>query len=224
MAFGPRMRFKVGELQIELAPITKETVGEYVAGPGGLQHHSIQRYLAMTWAPTAEDELDWYEKTRATKDNLCWGIWVINGDSRELIGNTVLEHITKWPTRQAVSGSLIFKKEYWGKGIASAAHKARTWYGFNQLGLIRIKSAVIQGNSGSRKALERSGYNLVYVERNETFIDGTLHHLDNLECLNPAPAAWRQWWHGDRPTTAAIQARIRTREALAWAEENVELL
>ena len=125
--------------------------------------------------------------------------------------------------RQATSGSVIFRPEYWGKGIASAAHKARTWYAFTQLGLHRIKSAVIQANGGSRKALERSGYTLVYTERNEQYSDGQFHHLDCLECLNPLDLFWSQWWHGNRPTKASREARQRTCEVLNWADKNVEL-
>jgi RimJ/RimL family protein N-acetyltransferase len=119
---------------------------------------------------------------------------------------------------------MIFRKEYWGKGIASSIHKARTWFAFQHLGLHRVKSAVIQGNVGSLKALSRSGYSLVYVERNEQFINGQLRHLDCLECLNPSESFWNQWWHGDRPPKRALEARKCTQEALVWAEENVELL
>lgn len=233
MAFGPIMRFTVGELRIELAPLTKESVTEFISleHGGGMQQHSVSRYIGLTSAPVDEDEQEWFEKVRAEKSSLVWGIWLLEdqGDSqtRTLIGNSALTGIDQDGhtrlVRQATSGSLIFRKEYWGKGIASAAHKARTWYAFQHLGLHRIKSAVIQANGGSRKALERSGYTLVYSERNEQFGDGQFHHLDCLECLNPADLFWNQWWHGDRPSKAAREARALTREALAWAETHVEL-
>lgn len=234
MAFGPIMRFTVGESRIELAPLTKESVGEFISleHGGGLQQMSVSRYLGMSWAPVAEDEQEWFEKVRSDKNSLVWGIWVVEGSggsrTRTLIGNSTLFDIGKSGhtrfIRQATSGSLIFRKEYWGKGIASAAHKARTWYAFNQIGLHRITSAVIQANGGSRKALERSGYTFVYTERNEQFSDGRFHHLDSFECLNPLDVFWSQWWHGDRPPKAARQARLLTREALAWAERHVELV
>ena len=82
---------------------------------------------------------------------------------------------------------------------------------------------MLQPNGGSRKALERSGYTLVYTERNETFVNGALVHMDCLECLNPADWAWQQWWGGDRPTQKSMEARKRTEAALEWARENVEL-
>ena len=118
---------------------------------------------------------------------------------------------------------MISDPAYWGRGIASAIHKARTWYAFQHMGLHRIMSAVLQGNVGSRKALSRSGYELVYVERNEQFVDGKLCHLDCLECLNPLEPFWSQWWHGERPPKKLVEARRCTLDALEWAEKNVTL-
>ncbi len=223
MSFGPIMRFTVGELQIELAPFSKEDLGEFI-NPG-MNLHSVNRYLALSTANTIEDEQEWYEKVRTDKgSSLRWGIWLLEGDKRTLIGESSLTDITYDHIRQATSGSLIFRQEYWGKGIASAAHKARTWYAFTQLGLHRIMSAVVQGNENSLKALTRTGYSLVYVERNTTFGDGHLRHQDNLECLNPNEPFWSQWWHGDRPTKRNLEARYLTFESLKWAKEKVELL
>lgn len=229
MAFGPIMRFMVGDLTIELAPLTRESMGEFIdlAHGGGMQRHSVTRYLGRHNAPVPEDEYEWFDKARQEKDSLIWGIWVVKGSERTLIGNSSLNSIGEQGAsgfiRQATSGSMIFRPEYWGKGIASSAHKARTWYAFQHLGLHRVMSAVIQGNGGSSKALQRSGYAYVYTERNEQYSDGELRHLDCFECLNPHDLFWRQWWHGDRPPAASLRARRLTREALAWAEANVTL-
>lgn len=230
MSFGPIMRFTVGELQIELAPLTKASMSEVVsvAHDGGFQRHSVHRYLGVGSAMVEEDELEWFERVRAEKSSLVWGIWLVEGKKRTLIGNSALTGIGQDGhtgfIRQATTGSMIFRTEYWGKGIASAAHKARTWYAFQYLGIHRIKSAVIQANGGSRKALERSGYTLVYTERNEMYDDGKLLHLDCFECLNPLDLFWNQWWHGDRPPRALREARKATLEAMDWALQNVELL
>lgn len=235
MAFGPIMRFKVGELQIELAPLNKEAMGEFISleHGGGMQRSSVHRYLGLSAAPVQEDEVEWFERVRAEKTSLVWGIWVIEdaGEgakrTRTLIGNSALTGIGQDGhtgfLRQARTGSMIFRPEYWGKGIASAAHKARTWYAFQHLGIYRIKSAVIQANGGSRKALERSGYAHVYTERNEQYGDGKLHHLDCFECINPLDLFWSQWWHGDRPSKKQREVRAATLRALEWAQQNVEL-
>lgn len=224
MAFGPIMRFQVGDLTIELAPLTRESMVKFVQL--GLQLQSIFQYLNRGHALVEEDEYEFYDHTRKKKDSLLWGIWVILGEQRELIGCTELMSIntTKGRILEAESGSLIFNKDYWGKGIASAAHKARTWYAFQYLGLHRITSCVIQGNEGSLKALSRSGYTLVYVERNGSFVNGEIRHHNHLECLNPNNSFWTQWWNGDRPAKASIEARRQTRAILDWAKQNVKLL
>lgn len=214
------MKIKVGELTIELAPINKEVLPAFVEG---LAQLSVTKYLSRQTAPVLEDEYEWYDKIRADRTRLNWGIWVIADDERILIGDTTLIHIERKHVHQATSGSMIFRKDYWRRGIASHIHMARTWYAFQHLGLHRIKSAVIQGNEASRKALEKCGYRLDYVERNEQFIDGELRHLDHLAVLNPLPDFWQQWWHGDEPATEAIDARAATEQAMAWAEKNVEL-
>lgn len=227
MSFGPVMRIHVGDLYIELAPLTKESMGDFIdpiKSEHGINRHSVSQYVRYTLSRTSEQEEAYYEKISNDPTCVKWGIWVLNGSERELIGLSDLNSIEGTLVRQATSGSLIFRKEYWGKGIASAAHKARTWYAFTQLGLHRIMSAVIQGNEGSLKALTRSGYNLVYVERNTHFVNGRQHHQDNLECLNPLEPFWSTWWGTDKPSQRALKARPLVETALAWAEENVELL
>lgn len=140
-------------------------------------------------------------------------------------GWITLSHIEYGPAgfKQAISEVMIFNRAYWNKGIASFIHKARTWFAFKELGLMRIKSAVIQANPASRRALAKVGYLYVYTERNTSFTSGSLHHQDNLECLNPLEPFWSSWWGQDTPTTEAVKARTLTQEDLEWAEENVVL-
>lgn len=227
MAFGPIMKFQVDGLQVELAPLTKEVMGEFISREydGGLQRFEVHRYLGRGTAPVLEDEFDWFESARAEKTSFVWGIWVVDGQNRKLIGNTSIFKIGPVGSagfiRHGVTGSLIFDTNYWGRGIASAAHKARTWFAFKQLGLHRLTSDVLQVNIGSRRALDRAGYVQVGTVRNEAYVDGKLLHLDRLECLNPQTLLWDQWWHEDNPTEEAVAARARTEEVLKWAEENV---
>jgi RimJ/RimL family protein N-acetyltransferase len=230
MAFGPIMHLQVpqksGEdaLEIELAPLCKEVMGAFIAD-GGMQNYPVVRFLTRRVAPVLEDELEWFEKVRTDKASVYWGIWVRSGDTRTLIGGTALESIEYGTSgiNQATSGVLILNKADWGQGISSQIHKARTWFAFSELGIARIKSAVIQGNTASLRALEKSGYTLVYVERNSCFTDGALRHQDNLECLNPLEPFWSTWWGEDTPSEVAHAARARSSDALEWAKEHVTL-
>lgn len=222
MAFGPIMKISTDNFELELAPFTRE---ETLLFLGGFEKHSVTRYLSHGVAQTKETEEAWYDKSIKDDKSRVWGIWVVSAGKRILIGVSSLNDIqTDKHIHQATSGSLIFDKQYWGKGIASACHKTRALFAFEQLGLHRIKSAVLQPNVGSRKALEKSGYTFVYTERNDTFVEGSLTHLDCLECINPASWAWQQWWGSDRPPQKSIEARKRTEEALAWARAHSQLI
>lgn len=222
MAFGPIMKLQARGLEIELAPFTRDDVAVFVAP--GLQQHGVTRYLhrhAQAFVP--EDEQEWYEKVRTDGTRLVWGIWVIENGKRTLIGNSSLTNIQRYQISQATTGVVITNKAYWGKGIASHIHMARTWFAFQHLGFTRLKSAVVQGNDASLRALLRSGYAHVYTERNEQFGDGQLRHLDCLECINPSDATWKTWWADSKPTKESLAARERTRAAMAWAAEHVTL-
>lgn len=230
MAFGPKMRMKVpakegvSELTIELAPLTSAVMGEFVEGAGRLQSLEVTRFLGRRLSPVIEDEMEWFEKVRQSSESVVWGVWLIDGASRTIIGNTSLNEIETFPAgiAQATSGVMLFRP-FWGKGIASYIHMARTWYAFSELGLTRIKSAVIQGNVASRRALEKCGYTQVYVEYNTCLVDGKLHAQDNLECLNPLDPFWSTWWGLRVPSETDCEARKKSLAALEWAKQHLEL-
>ena len=220
---GPIMNIKVSSnLNIKLAPFSKEDVRAFIED-GGMQKRSVTRYINLNFAPSLETEQEWYDKTVKDPTSLVWGIWDNSSDKPKLIGNTALTKLEEFPVRRMTSGSVIFNTNYWGRGIATAIHKARTWYGFKEMNLAQIKSAVATGNIASKKALEKSGYFYHSTDRNEHFTNGSLRHLENLECLNPSKIAWDNWWGDDEPTSSALAAKVITEEALQWAEDNVTL-
>lgn len=221
---GPIMSVQVNnKLTVRLAPFTKEDLGAFIDN-GGMQLRSTTRYMAMNFAPTIETELEWYDKIRSNPDYMVWGIWTDEADGAKLIGNTALSRLEEFPFRQMTSGSAIFNQNYWGKGIASAIHRARTWYAFSEMNLTRIKSAVALPNVASKKALLKSGYFVHSTERNTQFANGVFQHQENLECLNPSEHEWNRWWGIDTPSSNAIEARKVTLEAIEWAKQNVSIL
>ena len=231
MGFGPQLEVTVpqkdGEpLRVLLAPHTKEAMPAFVQH-GGMQHYSVTRYLASNrTVPVLEDEMDWFEKTRADKESVVWGVWVEEDNRPKLIGGISLMSLEHGPSGlvQATDGIVLFDQAYWRKGIASAIQKAVMWYAFTEMGIGRIKAAVIRGNAGSLKALNSAGYSLVYVERNTAYVAGKLRHQDNLECLNPLEPFWSTWWGGEAPGDEAVEARKVTETAFMWAEKHVHIL
>ena len=218
MSFGPIIKTETSTgLQIELAPFTRE---EAVRFAEPFSHLSVTRFLSMTFSQTKETEEAWYDSIIADKNSLNWGIWAIE-DKRKLIGNFSLRDIDRTVLAQATNGIVIIDKAFWGKGVASAVHRASLLYAFRELGLVRVKSAVLEGNEASRVSMEKSGFITIYTERNTHFRDGKLRHQMNLECLNPDDWAWRLWWGDDRPTRKAVEARSRANDALKLAEKKV---
>lgn len=221
MSFGPIIKLKTSAgMQLELAPFSREEVVQFA---DAFSHASITQFLSVGTAQTVETEQSWYDGLIVDKNRLVWGIWVTEKE-RKLIGNFAFIDINRSVLAQATNGIAITDKTQWGKGVATAVHRAALRYAFKELGLVRVKSAVLHGNGASLRAMEKSGFTVVYTERNTHFRDGAPRHQDNLECLNPDDWAWRLWWGDDRPTRKSVEARALTLAALEWAEENVELL
>ncbi len=57
-------------------------------------------------------------------------------------------------------GLMIGDKDSWGKGFASKAVSMVTQFGFNQLKLAKLSAGCYENNIGSKKAFEKSGYQI----------------------------------------------------------------
>ncbi len=69
---------------------------------------------------------------------------------------------------------------FWGKGIASAALRRATDYGFNRLNLQRIEAMVFDHNTASARVLEKNGYSFEgrlrrSIFKDSRFLDGLLY-------------------------------------------------
>jgi len=58
---------------------------------------------------------------------------------------------------------------YWNKGIATVALQLVSEYGFNALNLEKLFAGVFEGNEGSKKVLEKCGFQLEGVARKAVF-------------------------------------------------------
>ena len=217
--FAPRYEVQVGELTIEMGPPKDKAEIELLAEL--MSNPKITRYMGVLSGFTPDDEAEWYEKVRTSKDDIVWTLFDITDGKRTVIGNTAL-HGSKLSMKTFVSGFQLSRPEYWGKGIAGATHRVRTWHAFNREGAICIRSAVIEPNVGSRKALESVGYVVVGVERNIKLDDGHYENQLNLECINPNAGPWREWWHGDSVPKKFREARSKTQAAIEWVREEVK--
>lgn len=223
--FGPIMRFKVEKsgLTIELAPLKRTDMPAFVED-GGMQSYEVLKFLGRTTAAVLEDEYEWFDKVRKDEGDLVWGIYVIDGDSRVVIGTTGLHDIYGrmfFPRASCTSGIMIFRKEYWGKGIAGACHRTRTMYAFDVLGLAVIRSGVIIPNEASRRAVESVGYTVHHVDRMHGYYQGEPRDDYALLCVNPDTFEWQAWFRRRKLDLQQLEARKKTGAALRWAHQHV---
>lgn len=219
--FGPIMTFELENgLKVKMAPIEQADMAMCIS-EGGLQSLEVTRYLSLRSAPTLLDEHEWYEKVRKDPGCLAWGIFVIEGAEQKLVGTSSYGYVEGRLLRTATSGVCIFNTDYWGKGLASACHKARTYFAFCEDAVVCIRSEVVTANNASDKALRSVGYTPVFVERNFALHRGKVVHSRCYQAINPLDRFWNQWWGDDRPPNKMLVARDKSLAAIAWAKQNV---
>lgn len=150
--YGMNMAVKHKGLTVKLRPVSKKDITELVKYFSSMKIHM---YTAGIFGQTLENETKWYEKNGDDKDSCVWGIQPAH--SKVLIGITALNGING-RDGDCTSGIIIWRKDWWGKGIASAAHLGRTLFAADYLNRCLIRSSVRTMNPGSFKALQKVGY------------------------------------------------------------------
>lgn len=188
----------------------------------GLSDPKVQRFVAASGHMSPKKELEWLEGMAADEYVISWLIFI--DDAEMPIGTTSIGLHPK--ERAGSSGYTCWDKDHWGVGIATTAHKMRTWYAFCELGLIQVKSDVIVGNTGSLRALQNVGYVEVFVDPHTYFVQGQWLAAHRLRMINPAPEAWDAAMKSlkgyGRPEhmTEFSAARTRTQEAIYWTRQH----
>lgn len=219
MGFGPRMQFAVGDLNILMRPFKAEDAERFLIG---MQSQGVIETLGLYTGQSFEDEQEFLERTRKDENAVIWAVCLVQEEYPDglAIGTTSLD--IKRQRQIASTGSVIFDRQWWGMGIATHCHKARTAFAFQQLGLLALESGFIQGNGGSYKALYRSGYEATGgFELRVKCIRGVWQPIVHLLCVNPIPGVWEYTWGGMAVREEFLAARERTLEALAWANSKV---
>lgn len=173
--FGPILK---GE-KVTLRPVTREDLPHFVrwfADP------DVIRTLTRMFPPSLEEEEEWFKKQGSEPSRVMWSLEVEEGGTPALVGNAGIFGID-WIHRHGTTGLAIGNKEYWGRGIATEAMRLRTAYAFRVLNLHKLSSNHIEGNIGSRRAQEHSGYRQCGVRRQDLFRDGQWHNIVMMEVL-----------------------------------------
>ncbi len=160
--YGTQLIVSHKALVINLRPFCKEDISVLVRYFSSLKTHMNTNGL---FGQTLENELEWYEKNRTDKGSCVWAIQPEG--CNEPIGVTALHDINN-RDNACSSGIIIWRQDWWGKGVAGAAHLGRTMFAADYLNRYLIRSSVRTQNPASHKALLRVGYTVWGIEPRST--------------------------------------------------------
>jgi len=137
--------------KVRLRPVKPQDLKRFAEW---LQDAEVRRWLAaLDEAPTLEEEIEWYEDTRANPDNVLWAIETLDG---RLIGTCELR-VTPRADR-AELGIAIQDKSRWNSGYGTDAVRLVLEYGFEDLDLNRIELTTDEDNVRGRRCYEKCGF------------------------------------------------------------------
>lgn len=162
---------KRGEAPIELVlgPIEDEkAAAEFYMRT--LNDNRVKLYLGGTYGFMLSAEEEWLKKAGSDDNLMVWAMYANNN----LIGSIDLHNINRHD-RQAELGIVIGDKDYWGKGIAAACEAMVLEFAFNNIiagGLNKVDARVFDGNTASRKALDKVGFGTIGIRRQDIWRNG----------------------------------------------------
>jgi RimJ/RimL family protein N-acetyltransferase len=169
------MDYLKGE-KIRLVKFTDKFItAEYVSW---LNDHTINRYLCTgrlpvttkdMYAPDDDSNLMFAIMSNVGIDS--GGQRFVDRDYVHYIGTLSL-HDINWIDRRGEVGYLVGSKKHWGLGVATEAIGLVTDYAFNRLNLNKVSAGVVEGNTGSSRALEKNGYKQCYTIPQDYFLEG----------------------------------------------------
>jgi RimJ/RimL family protein N-acetyltransferase len=150
--------------RVTLGPIKAEHLENYCRW---FDDPEVTRFLERDTPITMKEEESWFARIAESEHDVLWGLFV---DGNHL-GSTSIGQID-WRNRRGTTGIVIGDRSWWGRGVAGESHGLRTRYAFEELGLEKLVTHVIEGNTASRRALERIGYQTVGIYRHHKFHRG----------------------------------------------------
>lgn len=146
--------FREGK-RIYLRPISKEDVETIVTW---VNDPEVVQFVTLSYPMNLEDEIDWWEKQRKEKqEGKSVHFAIVLKETDELIGSMGLCGINH-KDGTATTGSMIGRKDLWGKGYGTEAKMLILEYAFSVLNLRKICASVYDFNPRSKRCMEKCGY------------------------------------------------------------------
>jgi len=122
---------------------------------------------------SSEYEKNWISKSINNTNDLRLGICLKENDL--LIGLATLYQI-EWINRNGRISTMIGDKDYWRAGYATDAMNQLLEFCFNERGMERLWTIILESNIPSQKVAEKCGGVLEGVLRNAVFKNGKYHN------------------------------------------------
>lgn len=127
----------------------------------------VRRYVGgVPRTREAAEERFWSRAMHPVEDRLAMWATVLKSEDRYVGRCGLYPHLSDGArvAGEAVLGFYL-AREFWGRGLASEAGCAFLDFGFGELKLERIVTAVEVGNAASVRVLEKLGFQLSYLEQ-----------------------------------------------------------
>jgi len=156
-----------------------------------INDQAVLQYLMIPGRCTEDQEREWLQNLRNSQSDIVLGI-TVREDGRH-VGNVGLHSIS--PTNQhAEYGIMIGERDYWGKGLGTAAGRLMLDYGFNQLNLHRIHLRVFSFNPRGISSYEKLGFQHEGRLREHVFRNGVHHDEIQMGLMREEfNEKWQDW-------------------------------
>lgn len=131
---------------------------------------------------TRDDAIAHLEAGRAAKTYMVYAI--IHAQSGTHVGNLKLGPVN-WKHGWGDCITVIGRRDFWGRGIATAAIREGIRIAFEELGLRRLSAGIAEGNHGSVTAYTRAGFVIEGRRNGQCIVNGEVRDLILIGCFNP---------------------------------------
>lgn len=129
-----------------------ETVARWHADPLFMRHMKPVLTRRMSDAALRRYDRHWHAHG--------FGLLAVEDrETRTLVGRAGVAYHRCWPPDPEVGWSV--DPGWWGRGIATEAGAACVLWAFGELGIRRLVSITVEGNTASRRVMEKLGFGLL---------------------------------------------------------------
>lgn len=166
--------------RVLLRPMTEDDVTEeYISW---FQDTVVTEYLDSRGI-TVADAREYLRSGRESRSYFMYA--VIDKDSGLHIGNVKLGPIS-WMHGTSDLVTVIGRREFWGKGLATEAISLGNRIAFEEYGIRKLSGGIADGNIGSVKAYTKAGWVVEARLAGHHLIDGEPRDRIVVSCFNPA--------------------------------------